>query len=191
MAKNSVAQRSEYAKPPTQVPKIAGAPPSRPRTKKCDSAGLLRTKGATIPNPSVTLCTIKPITRNAPNARAPVAYDAPMASPSPKLCKPMPSAMRYASCSRWEASSGARPRVHSPTATMARKLTTTPIVTRPVPWKGPGTRPEISSASLNASTPRKINSPIVRLSKKFMPRFPIFRKNGNHSSPIPTGITPT
>ena len=46
-----------------------------------------------MPNPSVALCAPKPITRSKARLSSPAAADEPIARPSPKLCRPMPTAM--------------------------------------------------------------------------------------------------
>ena len=58
-----------------------------------------RVSGAAMPMPSVTLWMAKPTTRKVASAAAPVASAAPTARPSPRLCRPMPSAMKKASAS--------------------------------------------------------------------------------------------
>ena len=65
----------------------------------CQSVTRARVAGAAIPRPSVTLCTMKPITRNAPSWSSPVANDVPIASPSPRLWTPIPIATSRASAS--------------------------------------------------------------------------------------------
>ena len=50
--------------------------------------------GATTAGPSVTLWSMKPTTRNAPSETRPSANELPMASPSARLWRPMPSATR-------------------------------------------------------------------------------------------------
>src|SRR6202042_2823937 len=45
------------------------------------------------PNPSVPLCSANPMTRTVARPISPAAALPPMASPSPKLCRPMPIAM--------------------------------------------------------------------------------------------------
>ena len=54
-----------------------------------------------MPSPSVTLWTMKPTIRNVPSASSPTANDEPMARPSPRLCRPMPTAIRLARASPW------------------------------------------------------------------------------------------
>ena len=46
-----------------------------------------------MPNPSVALCAPNPITRSTARLSWPAAADEPIASPSPKLCRPIPVAM--------------------------------------------------------------------------------------------------
>jgi len=50
--------------------------------------------GAAMPTPSVMLCRVKPTIRKVPRAVSPRANAAPMASPSPRLCSPIPKDMR-------------------------------------------------------------------------------------------------
>ena len=50
-----------------------------------------------MPSPSVTLWIMKPTIRNAPSCNSPSAKEAPIASPSPRLCRPMPTAINSAS----------------------------------------------------------------------------------------------
>ncbi len=61
---------------------------------KWKSFGLSLRMGAAMPTPSVMLCRVNPTIRNAPRAVSPRANAAPMASPSPRLCRPIPRAMR-------------------------------------------------------------------------------------------------
>ncbi len=49
--------------------------------------------GATMPNPSVPLCSANPMTKMVARPISPLAALPPMASPSPKLCSPMPTAI--------------------------------------------------------------------------------------------------
>ena len=49
-----------------------------------------------MPSPSVMLCTMKPTIRNVPSASSPSAIDEPIASPSPRLCSPIPIAISVA-----------------------------------------------------------------------------------------------
>ena len=53
--------------------------------------------GAAIPSPSVMLWIMKPTIRNEPSVSWPNANEVPIASPSPKLCSPMPTAISTAS----------------------------------------------------------------------------------------------
>ena len=49
--------------------------------------------GAAMANPSVVLWIAKPTIRKAPSAASPSTIAAPIARPSPKLCKPIPIAI--------------------------------------------------------------------------------------------------
>ena len=53
--------------------------------------------GATMPKPSVALCSAKPITSSVASAISLAAAACPIASPSAKLCRPMPTAISSAS----------------------------------------------------------------------------------------------
>ena len=75
--------------------------------------------GATIASPSVVLCSAKPTTRKAPSASAPTEYAAPIATPSPRLCRPMPTAMSSASVAP-DAPACRAPRGAGPSATPSR-----------------------------------------------------------------------
>jgi len=52
--------------------------------------------GATMPNPSVALWRANPMTSRVASATSSRAADCPIASPSAKLCRPMPTAMSSA-----------------------------------------------------------------------------------------------
>src|SRR5574341_1255702 len=69
--RNSTASTGEGEKPPSHAPRMAGAPPTRPITASCHSAGRSRTTGAMIPSPSVMFWMMKPTTRKAPSAISP------------------------------------------------------------------------------------------------------------------------
>ena len=49
-----------------------------------------------MPKPSVALCSAKPMTSTVARATSPLAADWPMARPSAKLCRPMPTAISSA-----------------------------------------------------------------------------------------------
>ena len=53
--------------------------------------------GAQMPKPSVALWSAKPITSTIARLISSLAADWPIASPSEKLCRPMPVAMKTAS----------------------------------------------------------------------------------------------
>ena len=101
-----LSRRGENANPPIQVPKIAGAPANITNQKNTPRLGELAFSplaevlpgniGAAMPMPSVILWSVKPTTRKEPRAASPRAKAAPIASPSPKLCKPIPMAIKVA-----------------------------------------------------------------------------------------------
>ena len=86
-------------KPPSQAPRIAGAPAIRASAASRAELAAARPSaiGAAIPRPSVTLWIMKPTIRNVPSASSPSANDDPIASPSPRLCRPIPIATSVAS----------------------------------------------------------------------------------------------
>ena len=111
----------------------------------------------------------------------------PIASPSARLCSPMPSAIspavRYAPPA---------PSLRSlPTPSIRSGAPRRPSVTRPIPWKAGATAADISIASASASTPRKTRSPTVNARKKWIQRSPTPERKGSQRSPRKTGITPT
>ena len=57
-----------------------------------------------MPNPSVALCSANPITSSSASESPPPLAAWPIASPSEKLCSPMPVAMDIPSCSAPRAS---------------------------------------------------------------------------------------
>ena len=59
-------------------------------------------------SPSVVLCSAKPTMRNAEKAAEPSPTAAPIASPSPKLCSPIPTATISAIAAGWMAPFPAR-----------------------------------------------------------------------------------
>src|SRR5829696_791843 len=188
-ARKMAASRLEKAKPPIQVPTMAGPPPSNASHRKCTRRGLSLKMGAAMPTPSVMLCSVKPTTRKTPSAASPRANAAPMASPSPRLCSPIPSAIRYEVPSRLDSSRPRRssrsvPRSPSSVSRVSR-------ITSGIPEKIPGSAAATSTASSSVSTTRKASSPTVSASTKFMPEDPSRLKNGYQSSPKATGITPT
>ena len=84
------AKIGENANPPTHEPKIAGTPANRPNATNFPTIFLSLDSGAAIARPSVVLCKVKPTIRNVLKAMEPSPMDAPIASPSPKLCNPIP-----------------------------------------------------------------------------------------------------
>src|ERR1700758_5411586 len=80
---------------PTAVPTNVGPPPISPMSRRNPQEGRSPSaaSGATMPNPSVPLCSANPMTRTVARPTWPAAALPPMASPSPKLCRPMPTAM--------------------------------------------------------------------------------------------------
>ena len=75
----------ENENPPTQQPKIAGAPAISPRPTILAIFAFELVNGAAIANPSVVLWVAKPTIKNVLKATSPNAIAAPTASPSPKL----------------------------------------------------------------------------------------------------------
>src|SRR5690242_11836480 len=80
---------------PTAVPTNVGPPPISPMSRRNPQEGRSPSaaSGATMPNPSVPLCSANPMTRTVARPISPAAALPPMASPSPKLCRPMPIAI--------------------------------------------------------------------------------------------------
>ena len=70
------------------------APPSAQRDARRSPSSA---SGAAMPRPSVTLWIMKPTIRNVPSVSSPTPNDVPMARPSPRLCRPMPTATSVAS----------------------------------------------------------------------------------------------
>ena len=83
---------------PTSVPINVGPPPitpismRKPQLGRCCSPA----NGATMPKPSVALWSPKPMISATASEISPFAADWPIASPSEKLCRPMPMAMNSA-----------------------------------------------------------------------------------------------
>src|SRR5215210_1030788 len=97
-AKNTTPRRSLVTKPPSQAPRIAGAPATTASTaSRCQATDCRSASGAAIPSPSVTLWIMKPTTKNVPSASSPSANDDPIAKPSPRLWRPIPIATSVAS----------------------------------------------------------------------------------------------
>jgi hypothetical protein len=72
-------------------------PPSLQSDERCP------TNGATMASPSVVLNTANPTNKAVPSASTPTAYAEHIASPSPKLCSPMPMAIMNVSDLRIDA----------------------------------------------------------------------------------------
>src|SRR6266545_3488868 len=84
---------------PTTVPRNVGVPPISPsRARRPHDARVpAAVIGATMPKPSVPLCSPNPMTSIRASCISPAAAWLPIASPSAKLCSPMPIAMSRAS----------------------------------------------------------------------------------------------
>src|ERR671910_2891979 len=123
-----------------------------------------------------------------PGATSPRANAAPMASPSPRLCRPIPRAIRYDVESRLVS-----PRLlnNRSAPNSPRRASSAAISTRGTPEKTPGNRPATSTASSSVSTTSQTRSPSVRASTAPIPAEPRRRRKGYQSSPRATGITPT
>ena len=81
---------------------MAGAPATSARiTRRPTPTERPSATGTAMPRPSVTLWTMKPTIRKVPRASSPTANDDPMARPSPRLCRPMPTAISDARASPW------------------------------------------------------------------------------------------
>ena len=85
--RNITADNGENAKPPTQEPNIAGIPAIRPNKINLRIIDFSLDSGAAIARPSVVLCRANPTIKNVLNAIEPNPIEAPIASPSPKLCR--------------------------------------------------------------------------------------------------------
>ena len=104
-AKKTTDTAAEVKAWPTAVPKKVGPPPIAPSASRNPQLGIARVpsglvsavSGATMPKPSVALCNAKPMTSSVASAISPCAADWPMARPSAKLCRPMPTAINKAS----------------------------------------------------------------------------------------------
>ena len=104
-----------------------------------DSVAPPSAAGAAIPSPSVTLWIMKPTIRNEPSVSCPKANEVPIASPSPKLCSPIPIATSVASATPPRtpfAFDEKRPEMN----VIVRKLVATPSSTSPGPPKRSGER---------------------------------------------------
>ena len=121
-------------------PRSGRAPRSRP------SVGRSSASGETIASPSVVLWIAKPTTRNVPSASAPTAYAEPIASPSPRLCRPIPIAT---SSARYGAAETRRPAL----AGRARAAATGRRRRRRAPGRRPALRGSTSAAPPKALGP--------------------------------------
>ena len=83
-------ERAEERRPAADQPEQREETPGRPATPTPDI-------GATMPKPSVALCSPKPITRSSASDTSSCAADWPIARPSEKLCRPIPVAISSAS----------------------------------------------------------------------------------------------
>lgn len=150
--------------------------------------------GTAIPSPSVRFCTMKPMMSDVPSASFPTANEPPMASPSPRLCRPIPTAISVASRSA-PAPVCPSPGVADPprrdTQSMPASAPTRPRSMRPGPPIAAGNAAWIWTASARASTARKRSIPTVRASRPEITRGDIPRNTGSHPSPSTTGRTPT
>jgi len=88
-----VIANGENMNPPSHAPKIAGAPAINPKPNNFPIIGFPLAIGAAIAKPSDVLCNAKPTIKNVLNAISPRPTEAPIAKPSPKLCKPIPIAI--------------------------------------------------------------------------------------------------
>ncbi|MGH9997280.1 MAG: hypothetical protein ACRD7F_04660 [Nitrososphaeraceae archaeon] len=80
----------EYKNPPIQTPTIVGAPAIMPIIISLRNINfLLLASGATIAIPSVVLCKVNQIIKKVLRTISPNKMAAPIANPSPKLCKPI------------------------------------------------------------------------------------------------------
>jgi hypothetical protein len=84
---------------PMTVPRNVGPPPIRPSSARKLQLGCSWSpvSGAQMPRPSVALWRPKPMIRTIARLSLSAAADWPIASPSEKLCNPMPVAMKRAS----------------------------------------------------------------------------------------------
>ena len=172
----------------------------RPRSGRAgragrSSAGAAAT-GATIARPSVVLWSAKPITRKAPSASAPTAYADPIASPSPRLCRPIAIATSSASAAAG-APVGVRDRRScakpcASTAAQQQGTRRSPRGTRAPARRVPASPcPATSMPSSVASIARKPSRPIVSAIRTRTQRGSMRRTNGSHSIPDVTGMIPT
>ena len=171
---------------PRTVPTIAGNPASAARPANCMNFGLSSAIGTAMPMPSVTLWMVKPMTRKVASAAEPVARAAPTASPSPRLCRPMPNAMKVAS----RKPSGATP-LARPMASRTSVVTASITQNSTVPRKRPMVSAASSSPSPMVSINRKASRPTVSASKKFIVGRDSERMAGQARSPVATGTAPS
>src|SRR5919109_774119 len=164
-AKKTTPRRSLVTKPPSQAPRIAGAPAiSASAPSRCQETPRPSASGVAIPSPSVTLWIMKPTTKNVPSASSPSANEDPIARPSPKRLE---------------------------IAVRNRKLSETPRSTRPAPPTALGSAACSSRASESASTARNASSPAVSAMKAASHSGAARRSDGSQSSPSATGTIPT
>jgi hypothetical protein len=80
---------------PIRVPMKVGPPPIRPSSRRNRQLGFTDSpeSGATMPKPSVALWSPKPMIRTIARLISPCAPACPIASPSEKLCRPIPVAI--------------------------------------------------------------------------------------------------
>ena len=84
----------EYKNPHIQAPVMVGAPAIIPINTSLRSINfMLLTSGATIAKPLFVLCKVNPIIKKVLRAISPNKTASPIASPSPKLGKPIPIAI--------------------------------------------------------------------------------------------------
>ncbi len=88
--RKTTAKNGVKRKPPSHAPKIVGTPAIKTNEPSFAIDGRPFAKGAAMAIPSEAFCKVNPTIRNALNAIAPRPTAAPIASPSPKLCSPMP-----------------------------------------------------------------------------------------------------
>ena len=129
---------------------------------------------------------MKPTIRNEPSVSWPNANDVPIASPSPKLCRPIPIATSVARATP-PIAPPALPEKRPEMNVIVRKLPATPSSTSPGPPSAPGTTAWSSNASNSASTPRKVSSPPVRAMNAVSHCCSTRRSDGSQSRPSATG----
>ncbi len=146
-----------------------------------------------MPRPSVMFWMMKPITRNVPSAAAPTLNAAPIARPSPRLCKPMPMAIIRRNGHALRGFAAADAHVCRREMASSSRNVSDDADRRPAPRPGmarPPRRP-VPAPSLVASMPRKISRPAVIAIRNIIARGPSRAAPGTRSMPSKTGITPT